>query len=455
LLRNFIEELEKIIHQALCAEGQKIMRETLMNIDQELQKTRNKTIYRHKGRTKTTLKTVFGNVAFQKTVYKDTINGKTICLTDKLFKNCVGLFSAHMAKTIATLATSNTYRETARIISEITGETISPQTAWDVTQEMGSRSIKDIRISAAKAEAIQAGDQPDTEPGKITTQILYQEMDGIYLHLQKESRKGNKKGKEMKVGIAYAGTVKIGKRKISAHKVTHASFEPVKEFKRNLEGVIAKKFVVDEIKTRIISGDGAPWIKTYNDDEAFYQLDKYHRNRAITQSIANKDIQKNIFALLKNGKKDEALMCVDQLIENPEKENTILLRALRDYLEQNRPGLTPVTRSLLPPTNKGLDHSRCGTMESNVFTIIGNRMKGGRACWSINGANNLASLLARKHSSVEMFDFIERTASMPTKKTTEKQFSANAIQKRIGKGYEAKQGSTTLWIKKRIRSILA
>lgn len=37
-------------------------------------------------------------------------------------------------------------------------------------------------------------------------------------------------------------------------------------------------------------------------------------------------------------------------------------------------------------------------MESNVFTLIGNRMKGRRACWSIDGGNNLAALLCRFYS---------------------------------------------------------
>ena len=33
-----------------------------------------------------------------------------------------------------------------------------------------------------------------------------------------------------------------------------------------------------------------------------------------------------------------------------------------------------------------------------MFTIIGNRMKGRRACWSINGGNRLAALLCKHYS---------------------------------------------------------
>ena len=45
-----------------------------------------------------------------------------------------------------------------------------------------------------------------------------------------------------------------------------------------------------------------------------------------------------------------------------------------------------------------LPYRRLGAMESNVFTIIGNQMKGGRACWSIDGGNNLARLLRLRHT---------------------------------------------------------
>jgi hypothetical protein len=37
-----------------------------------------------------------------------------------------------------------------------------------------------------------------------------------------------------------------------------------------------------------------------------------------------------------------------------------------------------------------------GTMESNIFSLIGSRMKGRRANWSISGGNHLAKLLVLK-----------------------------------------------------------
>ena len=46
-----------------------------------------------------------------------------------------------------------------------------------------------------------------------------------------------------------------------------------------------------------------------------------------------------------------------------------------------------------------LHHARLGSMESNIFTLIGNRMKGRRMNWSIEGANNLASVWCAYHTT--------------------------------------------------------
>ena len=76
------------------------------------------------------------------------------------------------------------------------------------------------------------------------------------------------------------------------------------------------------------------------------------------------------------------------------------LHTLHAYFTNNKDGLVGYHRRRLklPEPPEGKVYRRLGAMESNVFTIIGNRMKGGRACWSIDGGNNLARLLTLKHT---------------------------------------------------------
>lgn len=77
-------------------------------------------------------------------------------------------------------------------------------------------------------------------------------------------------------------------------------------------------------------------------------------------------------------------------------------------------------------------------MESNIFSIIGNRMKGRRACWSVEGGNNLARLLCLKMTGKlsERIGAIS-TVCLPERYTEEQTviLSAAQIPMRVGKGY--------------------
>ena len=71
-------------------------------------------------------------------------------------------------------------------------------------------------------------------------------------------------------------------------------------------------------------------------------------------------------------------------------------------------------------------------MEGNVFTIIGNRMKGRRACWSIDGGNRLAALLC-KHYSVNKPSGTDIASNHDNYNSP---LSAAKTPKKDGKGYE-------------------
>lgn len=89
----------------------------------------------------------------------------------------------------------------------------------------------------------------------------------------------------------------------------------------------------------------------------------------------------------------------------------------------------------IPPTRDPgvIHHARLGSMEGNVFTLIGNRMKGRRACWSIDGGNRLAALLC-KHHSVSVTP--EANGINPCE-SFNAPLSATKAPKKDGKGYES------------------
>lgn len=82
-----------------------------------------------------------------------------------------------------------------------------------------------------------------------------------------------------------------------------------------------------------------------------------------------------------------------------------------------------------------------------MFTIIGNRMKGRRACWTINGGNRLAALLCRHYSISE----VSEAGGFNDCYNSNLPLSAAKTLKTDGKGYEPDRNipipSNMKWLK--------
>ena len=132
--------------------------------------------------------------------------------------------------------------------------------------------------------------------------------------------------------------------------------------------------------------------------------------------------------------------------ENGAKEKENFLKLLT-YFKNNKDGLIPYHRRglNLPVPPDGLVYRRCGAMESNVFSIIGNRMKRNRTNWSIKGGNNLARFLALK-STGKLPETLKNIVQFVLPEKYEEQvqtaLSAGRVQKSIGKGYGGVKQST-------------
>jgi 7,8-dihydro-6-hydroxymethylpterin-pyrophosphokinase len=80
--------------------------------------------------------------------------------------------------------------------------------------------------------------------------------------------------------------------------VACANFEGVEEFYKRKEGLIAATYNVDEIEQRVLGGDGDKWIKRSIDADTVFQLDTFHRNRAILCATRDETERKNMLKLL-------------------------------------------------------------------------------------------------------------------------------------------------------------
>ncbi len=131
--------------------------------------------------------------------------------------------------------------------------------------------------------------------GDIITPVLFEETDGVYVNLQREKQDMA----EIKVGIAYDGWKQTGKDRFALdEKVVVAGFSKAKEFQAYREAAIAEKYNTDEIEVRLMNADGAEWIKNLSDADTVFQLDPFHRNKAIRDYVPYKEAIQEIHELL-------------------------------------------------------------------------------------------------------------------------------------------------------------
>ena len=149
--------LEKEIFKIGCEIAANLLEQVLIRIDEYLEATRDKKKYRHKGTRATTLKTLMGEVSYNRTVYETELENEEkayVYLLDQVLKlETFGKVTASLVTRVAESASVCSYRETAAKVSGMTGQTISHGGAWNVIQELGKRRMRDWQRTI-KAEAI-------------------------------------------------------------------------------------------------------------------------------------------------------------------------------------------------------------------------------------------------------------------------------------------------------------
>ena len=436
------KELEKNIYKWICQIGQEFTKEFLERYDQMLMKERDKSRYRHKGSRQTTVKTVYGEVTYNRAIYEviedDGIKHFVYLLDETLELENIGLISTNMAELLVKGITEQSYRACAAQISETTGQTISAMGVWNVIQALGAK------VCEEEKELTQAHKQGKVH-GEKEVPVLFEEADGVYVKLQgKDRRKSGQDKAEMKIGIAYDGWKRTGKDRYElADKVIVAGFSHAKEFHEYREAAIASMFNLDEVCQRILNADGASWIKKVKDKSTCFQLDPYHRNKVIKEKIHNKQAQKDVQDLLQEEKIDEMFRYLE-LYKNSLSEDAEIeeVEELTGYYENNRDGLLSYqSQGLeLPENPEGLEYRNMGTMENHVWSVIAKRMKHNHTSWSKRGGNHLAKILAKKCSG-KLYEVTEKLKRPVFEEEKIEELYGEILMsvkapKKDGKGYE-------------------
>ena len=436
------KELEKNIYKWICELGQSFTKEFLERYDRMLMKERDKTKYRHKGLRQTTIKTVYGEVTYNRAVYEvveeDGTKHFVYLLDETLELENIGLISINMAELLVKGITEQSYRACAAQVSEMTGQTISAMGVWNVIQALGAK------VCEEEKELTDAHKQGKIH-GEKESPVLFEEADGVYIKLQGKDRKKSKQDKaEIKIGIAYDGWKKTSQDRYAlVNKVIVAGFAHAKEFHEYREAAIAEKFNLDEVCQRILNADGASWIKKVKDKSTCFQLDPFHRNKAVKEKIHDKTAQKDVLELLEDQDIEGVFHYLElyknSLSEAAEIEDT---EELIHYYENNREGLLPYQAQglELPENPEGLEYRNMGTMENHVWSVIAKRMKHNHTSWSKRGGNHLAKILAKKCSG-KLYEVTEKLKRPVFEEEKVEELYGEIllsakVPKKDGKGYE-------------------
>ena len=436
------KELKKNIYKWICKIGQSFTKEFLERYDQMLMKERDKSKYRHKGLRQTTVKTVYGEVTYSRAVYEvieeDGTKHFVYLLDETLELENIGLISTNMAELLVKGITEQSYRACAAQVSEMTGQTISAMGVWNVIQALGSK------VCEEEKELTEAHKQGKIH-GEKESPVLFEEADGVYIKLQGKDRKSSKQDKaEIKIGIAYDGWKKTGQARYAlVNKVIIAGFSHAKEFHEYREAAIAEKFNLDEVCQRILNADGASWIKRVKDKSTCFQLDPFHRNKAVREKVHDKTAQKDILELLEE-EDIEGVFHYLELYRNSLTEEAEIedIEELIRYYENNKEGLLPYqSQGLeLPENPEGLEYRNMGTMENHVWSVIAKRMKHNHTSWSKRGGNHLAKILAKKCSG-KLYEVTEKLKHPAFEEEKVEELYGEILlsakaPKKDGKGYE-------------------
>ena len=436
------KELEKNIYSWICQIGRQFTSEFLERYDRMLMEGRDRKKYRHKGLRQTTVKTVYGEVTYHRAVYEateeDGFKHYIYLLDETLQLGNVGLISTNMAELLVKGITQMSYRECAAKVSEMTGQAISAMGVWNVIQALGEK------VCEEEAELVEEHKKGHIQ-GKKEVPVLFEEADGVYVRLQGKDRKKSRRGKaEVKVGIAYDGWKQTGRGRYELpDKVVVAGFEGAKGFHEYREAAIAEKYNLDKVKERILNADGASWIKKEKDKGTCFQLDPFHRNKAVREKIHHPKAVRDIMELLEEEKVGELFAYLETYRNSLSEDGEIGdAEELIRYYRNNENGLLSYRSQVpeLPEHPQGLEYRGMGTMENHVWSVIARRMKHNHSSWSRQGGNHLAKILAKKCSG-KLYEVTERLKRPAFEEEKVEELYGEILMaakapKKDGKGYE-------------------
>ena len=373
-----------------CQWARACLKGTLEALDMTLSQERGAGL-RLVGKRGRTLITQFGDVRFERRLYREEGEGRYRFLLDEALKLPV---KEAVTKVVAKLALSVAavlpYRRAMKVLAEFLPQFFSATALQRMVRRFGQRVEK---AEAQREEAtFKNGEIPPM--GKECVSRLLVEADGVSVALQRETQRRG----EVKVGVAYTGWKPVGYRRYQVEgKVVHAGVEDAETFWERFWLGACKRYDLSSMKYVVINGDGAEWIgEGLMGIPGVMQLDRFHLWRALKLGLGSEDhLACQVYREATEGHWERARELLDTFLSRPDltAERRDAAAEVYSYMASNLEALQDWRSKVeCRPGDRSL-----GAIEGNVGKLVAIRTKRRGMSWSKKGLHAMAKLLQSVH----------------------------------------------------------
>lgn len=425
-------DLEEKMWKAKMQEGLKELKYQLKEIDYLLLKNKDNKKLKVKDFQGTTIKCKFGELQIFRRRYslkQDDGTIKTVYLLDEYLElGYCGQYSQSIVEMVINEAIEKSYRKSVETIKNTTNLEMSHTAARKIIIDFANKKIKPMEKE--KMELYEKG----IIEGTKEKEIIYEEADGIYISKQDKKSKKKRLKKEIKIAIIHEGFEKRYSKDFKIkNKQMVATIGKAKELKKLVDMTIGTTYAEHKLKKIIINADGADWCKSIAESpKERYQLDMFHIQKKIRESVENEEYIKLMSGIVKTDKPEYIFNIIYNYkveLEYEKKEEEMKkVKELEKYLRNNEKGLLRYQYELgynmeeikrLEET----EYRNLGTEESQMFCACRKRMKKNRTSWSDVGAEAMIKIISYVKSNK-----LEEIISGKMKKEIEKEIKSRIPQ---------------------------
>jgi len=223
------------------------------------------------GNRRRTLVTRFGDVTFERRLYREKGTGRYRFLLDE----ALGLpVREAVSKTVATLALSLAgvlpFRRAVAVLGDFLPQAFSATALQRLVWRFGGR----VEEAEAREQEATFRDGEVPQMGQEAIPRLFVEGDGVSVALQREKERRG----EVKLGIGYTSWRAVGPGRYRVEgKVVHAGLEETEAFWERFWLRACKRYDLSGLEYVVVGGDGAAWIaEGAMGLPGVMQLDRFH-----------------------------------------------------------------------------------------------------------------------------------------------------------------------------------